>query len=592
MKKRVLIYLTVLLTGFSFGAINYQLIVEKPHRNYYKIRIETEVTDKGGADFSMPAWSPGGYHIENWSKNVVGFSARSIDGQELPSRKTDKQTWHIKAGKGTKVIVEYRVYAWSLGNPYYAHLEKDFGYFNGSLVFMYYKGRKTEPVRLKIVVPEGWQVHSAMPVQISNSEFEAPDYDTFIDSPAFLGNLSKFSFEAGGKLHHFVMNAGFDYNQQQITKDLARMIEWYRKMMGELPYEEYTFFVRVSDPGRGGIEHLYSNVSCVKPAALSGDLSSRAYFGGLLMLESHEYFHLFNVKRIRPTGLGPFDYTKEVYTPMLWVSEGFTSYYTHRPLSRAGIINEKDVFRSWSRYVNSLYDNSALYLKPLSQYSFDAWLKSDIPDYTFRVYYVKGAMVAMLLDIDMRLKSNHKKTMDGFFKYLYEFNYKSGHTFDMQTFQDMLYAYSQIDYSEFFRKYINGTEPLPLTDYLAKAGLELSAEKELPFIGLKLDLESTPYLKVIYVYPDSPADLLEIGRGDEIVSLNGKAVNGDNWGNLAAKLNINDTIELQWFHNDRLNKGQATINKKRKSLFKIKEADEQTEQQAEFLKKWLSAESY
>jgi len=180
-------------------------------------------------------------------------------------------------------------------------------------------------------------------------------------------------------------------------------------MFGELPYEHYTFFLRVSEPGGGGIEHLYSNVSSVTPQSLKGDINDAAYYNKLLMLEAHEFFHLYNVKRIRPTGLGPFDYTDEVYTKMLWVSEGFTSYYTHRPLSKAGILNEDKIFESWSTLVNRLINNTAIKVKPVSQYSFDAWLRSDIPDYSFRTYYTKGALIALLLDIDMRFKTAHKK---------------------------------------------------------------------------------------------------------------------------------------------------------------------------------------
>ncbi|MCK5034156.1 MAG: M61 family metallopeptidase, partial [Calditrichia bacterium] len=384
--------------------IDYTLSIENPHRNYFNIEIFYDVQNQEYIDFIMPAWTPGSYVIKDWSKNVIDVHAKNDVDSVLACYKIDKQTWRVKVEQSKIIRFSYKVYAYSLNNPYHAHIEKDFAYFNGAVIFMYIEGKKDLLCNLEFKYPDDWEVHTSLQTKLSEDKYQAINFDEFIDCPAFLGKLHKFSFDVQGKEHFVVFNGWFEINEDQITDDLAKMVNWFYGVFGELPYKHYTFFLRVAEPGSGGIEHLYSNVSSVTPQSLKGDISDAAYYIKFLMLESHEYFHLFNVKRIRPIGLGPFDYTDEVYTKMLWVSEGFTSYYTHRPLSKAGVIDENKVLESWSTYVNRLINNTALHLKSVSQYSFDAWLRSEIPDYSFRTYYTKGAIIALLIDIEMRLK--------------------------------------------------------------------------------------------------------------------------------------------------------------------------------------------
>ncbi len=588
MKRFVLVLFLVIVTGAFSQEIQYQLIIEKPHRHYFTVRITYQSEGKDQVDFVMPAWSPGFYGIKNLAKNVVRVQAESEAGKALPFRKIDKQTWRVKTSGVRQVSLSYQVYAYSPGNPYNAHLEPDFAYYNGANLFMYVDGEKQRPVRIRFQYPEGWDFYTSLPLKYSEREYGARDYDEFIDSPSFFGKLAAFSFRVRGVPHHFVLNGGYPYNRKQIESDLSKMVNWFAAMFGELPYREYTFFLRVDKPGRGGLEHANSNVSCAIPEALSGDLTDSRYFGNLLMLETHEFFHAYNVKRIRPTGLIPFDYTKEVYIELLWVSEGFTSYYTHRPLAKVGIVAPQEVYKRWARYYNSLFNNSALSLKSVAQYSFDSWISdSDIPDYTFRVFYAKGAMIALLLDIDMRLTSNHQKSMDGFFRYLYWNVYKKGETFDLPRFLQLLNDYSGNDYTEFFWRYVTGVEPLPLQEYLNRVGLELRPEKELPFLGLKFDSEALHPFTVYYVYPDTPADRLEIARGDRLVGVNGKVVSEENWEELLKALPIGQPVQLSWVHKGELRSGSALLTHTRPSAFTVTEKKTLSERERDFLHKWL-----
>lgn len=582
----VVIFYSLTTTTFS-QLIDYTLIIENPNRNYFNININYDVQDEEYVDFVMPAWTPASYVIKDWSKNVINVHAKNDSDSILDCFKIDKQTWRVKVNQSKKIELSYQVYAYSLNNPYHAHIEKEFAYFNGAVIFMYIKGKKDIPCNLEFKYPENWDLHTSMQKKIGEDKYQSINYDEFIDSPAFLGLINKFSFNVAGKQHFVVYNGNNEVNKKQIDSDLSKMVKWFFNMFGELPYEHYTFFLRVSESGGGGIEHLNSNVSGITPKALLGDINDAAYYSNLLMLESHEYFHLFNVKRIRPAGLGPFDYTSEVYTKMLWVSEGFTSYYTNRPLSKAGILSEDKILESWSKYINRLINNTALFLKPVSQYSFDAWLRSEIPDYSFRTYYTKGALIALLLDIEMRKQSNHKNNMDGFFQHLYNEVYKNNKTFNLDSFYQHLFKYSEIDFSEFFNKYVTGIDQLPIEEYLNSIGLQLNVTSELPFIGIKINSKANNVVIVQYVYPNSPADKIKIGRGDHIISIDGETVTNENWKTILKSKKVNDTIDVKWNHNNVLTESEIKIKEKRITAYKITKMLDITAEQEQFLNKLL-----
>ena len=570
-------YLLLIIYFFSISLfakeIDYTLKIENPHRNYFNIEISYDVENEEYIDFVMPAWTPGSYVIKNWSKNVFDVHAKNEMDSDLIYFKTDKQTWRIETNQSKKIIFSYKLYAYSMNNPYHAHIEKDFAYFNGAVIFMYVNGKKDVPHNLEFIYPDDWEVHTSLQTKLSENKYQAVNFDEFVDCPAFLGKLYKFSFDVQGKEHFVVFNNWYDINEDQITNDLSKMVNWFYTIFGELPYEHYSFFLRVSEPGGGGIEHLYSNVSAVTPKSLKGDLDDVAYYSKLLMLESHEFFHLYNVKRIRPTGLGPFDYT----------NEGFTSYYTHRPLSKAGVLYEDKILESWSTLVNRLINNTAIKVKPVSQYSYDAWLRSDIPDYSFRTYYTNGALIALLLDIDMRMQTAHKKHMDGFFNYLYHDIYKKNKTFNLESFYTLLIEYSGIDFSEFFNKYITGSEELPIAQYLNKIGLLLEVVSEIPFTGIKINSKVNYIAIVYYIYPGSPADQLQIGRGDHIVSIDGEKVTKENWLEIVNKIELNEDVEIKWIYNNQILTSDIEIHKNQIIEYSISKKSDITEDQKQFI---------
>ncbi len=588
------ICLTMLLLSLGFiqaalsQSIDYKLIIDQPHRSYFTVEVTYQTEGESFVDFVMPAWVPGYYSIQNPARNVVRVAAVNSQGQKLPFEKTDKETWRVNTKDQKSVTLSYQVYAYSLGTPYYAHMDADFAYFNGAYIFMYIAGKKNMPVQVKFAYPEGWKFHTALQTKLAENVYQAPDYDAFIDAPAFFGKLERFSFDVDGIPHHVVLNAGYSYNADRIRQDLTRLVKWYKSIFGELPYQSYTFFVRVANPGHGGMEHWNSNVACVTPDALSGNLEDPAYYGDFLMLECHEYFHLFNVKRIHPKGIGPFDYTKETYTKMLWVAEGFTSYYTHRPLVKAGIIPEENILGNWAGYYNQMMQNATLDLKSVAMFSYDSWIaQSDIPDYTFRIFYLKGAFIAMLLDIDMRLRSGQQKTMDGFFRYLYDNVYKKGLSYDLNSFLKLLNSYSGYDYSDFFGKYVTGTDSLPLGAYLAKTGLELIPVDTLPYLGIQLASNTGDAATVYVVMPGSPADSLKIGRGSQIQYLNDREVTPANWEEIVRTIKPGTSVNITWQQNGTIRNDQILAKREKTHSYKIIMNPNLTAEQRAFQKAWL-----
>ena len=569
--------------------ITYHLKIENPHRNCFDIQIEYLGNKEKYLNFVLPAWRPGNLAITDWSKNVFRVTAQTQKGKKLVVRKIDKQTWRVDCMPGDKVVFSYKVYAYTMGDPYDAHVESDYAFYNGPQVFMFLDKKQSFPIEVEFEYPKDWQFHTALTKKISENKYEASDYEELIDCPSFFGKFNKFSFEVGRIPHYIVLNAGYDYNQNQITKDLSKLVSWFKSLFGELPYENYTFFLRVDGVGRGAIEHRNSNISCVKPNGLLGNLDDPDYYKFFIMTESHEFFHLYNVKRIRPTEYANTDFRKEYYSDLLWFVEGFTDYYTDRPLAKAGIISSSKVF---NRYIDnnysSVFNNTFISEKSLAEFSFDAWLRdSAIPDNTHRVCYFKGGLVARILDIDMRLKTNHTKTLDGFFRLLYDDIYKKGNTFNSTQLLNLLNNYSGYDNSTFFDKYIYGTDPIPFQEYLNKIGLELKADKEQAFVGVELSNDIKLELNVLFVYPDSPADKFGIGRGDVILTINGITVNHENWESLLKDISSGSEIDLTWSHNKNIRTGRTKILEKRAVSFSIAKMRDITKDQEEFIKKWM-----
>src|SRR5262249_32673043 len=367
-------------------------------------------------DVQMATWTPGSYLQREFERNVQDFKADDA-GHSLTWNKINKATWRISTGAGaaqSKTIrVTYRVYANELATQT-SHLDSTHAYFNGASIFMYVSALRNRPHRLKIVAPfPSWHVTSSLALAPDpQGWFTGADYDRQVDSPTEVGTHRLLEFTVRGKPHRVTIWGEFQGDEEKVKTDLAKIVEEDAKMFNGLLYDHYTFIVGVQPGIGGGTEHVTANVSLTTPAAFKTDADYKSF----LRLESHEYFHNWNVKRIRPLALGPFDYQHENYTHGLWVSEGFTDYYGKVILRRAGLTTTADYLTDRGKLLAGYEQTPGRLIQSAESASFDAWIKQYRPDEnsvnTVMSYYTRGDILGTIFDIEIRSRTNGAKSLD------------------------------------------------------------------------------------------------------------------------------------------------------------------------------------
>lgn len=506
-------------------AVHYIISIPAPETHLFDVTIEVREYSEREARFVLPVWAPGSYLIREFARHVEGFAAETLEGKALPWVRTDKASWIITLQGATAFRVRYLVYAfeWTVRT---SHLTNQHGYFNGTSVFMYLDGYKQHPVSLEILPPpdRGWHVSIALP-QDDRGHYQAATYDHLVDSPAEIGDHRVVRFEALGRPHEIAIFGAGNEDVERLGTDLKTIVETTASLFDdELPYERYLFILHLSDGRSGGLEHRDSSTLLTD----RWTFQPQASYEKFLRLAAHEFFHTWNGKRVRPHNLGPFDYLHEVYTPLLWVVEGFTNYYDLLILRRAGLISPE-------RYLKLLGERIATYrltpgrlVQPLEEASQLAWIKFYRPDENSPnsaiSYYLKGGLVALMIDLQMRQSTRNEKSLDDLVRYLWSRYGQRDVGFSPDEFADALDLVAEGDYDEFLDRYVRSTVELPLEEVLAQAGLVLEARRkeETPaaWVGLTLE-EREGRLTVKTVYRGGPAEAGDLNPGDELLALNG-----------------------------------------------------------------------
>ncbi len=488
------IFLLIFFIGTLIQAqtIRYTLSFTEPRQHLAQVQMNIPIAGQDSIILALPAWAPGRYVIYNFSKNIFGVQASDESGQVLTVNISDKQSWKIYCPGSDTVKVRYTLFANTLDGTF-SKIDSDGASINGSGVFLYLVDGKDNAVELKIRAPGGWQVVSAM-ARRTNGNYYAENYDFLIDSPIETGKLTLYSFRHLGKDHALVFHrkikkpliSAFSNDLKKVITQLANVFD------GKLPYRRYVFFFHLN-PGlthTDGMEHLNSCrvLLHMSPNTIKPDANSDADYDNLIWLSAHEYFHLWNVKRLRPEGLGPFDYSKEAYTKSLWLVEGLTSYYAYLSLVRGGIYTPKKLLSEFSGRINRYENAPGKNLRTLEEVSLISWLfKGNIPQYeltninkTTYSYYYKGLIVGLLLDLKIRTETNNRKSLDDVMRAMYrkfysggqENYYLTGSGYSEQEFETMAEEISGIDLADFFDNAVRSTKEL---DYsiLNTAGLLL-----------------------------------------------------------------------------------------------------------------------
>lgn len=528
--------------------LTYHLSMPQPNSHYFAVKIDVQENTAAVQEFKLPVWTPGSYLVREFSKNLNQVRAIDAQGKELTVKKKAKNAWEVQCNGAATYTVYYEVYAFELSvrTPF---LDNTHGFVAGAGVFMYTEETRNQLGVLKIYPHASFKkISTALAPADFKSEpgcqsFVFKDYDQLVDSPIEIGNQQEFSFVAAGVRHRVAMYGEANYNIAELQRDMAKVVEAATAVFGSNPNQDYLFIVHNVTDGQGGLEHLNSCVLSVSRWSYTG-----SNYLGFINLVAHEYFHLWNVKRIRPIELGPFNYDQECYTSLLWVMEGITSYYDELLLLRAGFYTKADFINKLQSQINYVEGSLGSRVQPVAHASFDAWIKAYRPNEnssnTTMTYYSRGAVIGAVLDAYLIQRSKGKQSLDGFMQLLYQkyaLDLKRG--FSETEFEQELANYCGEDMHAFFTQYVNGTAIIPYQKYFEPMGLKVTDQTS-TLTNFGAALEPGEVLKVRTVRSGSAAEDAGISVGDEILACDGYRIDKSGLENKYNNLQPGVSMEL------------------------------------------------
>jgi predicted metalloprotease with PDZ domain len=583
--------------------IEYIVSFPQPQTHFYEITLRLGDVTAAQLDLALPTWTPGSYLQREYARNVQDFSAKDAVGNALRWQKTTKNNWRIETGSAgnapRELLVTYRVYANEL-TVRTSHLDSSHAYFNGASIFMFVRGALNQPYRVKINAPASWRVVSPLALAPeADGFFTAPNFDILVDSPTEVGTHKLLEFDVRGKQHRLAIWGQVEHDAEKLKRDFAAIVEQGAQIFGGLPYEHYTFIAHFQIGAGGGLEHL--NSTTLQSSAVS--LKPRAAYLNFLSLVAHEYFHLWNVKRIRPQALGPFDYENENYTRALWFSEGLTDYYANQLLRRAGLMTPDEYLQETAKSIFTFEQSPGRFVQSAESASFDSWIKHYRPDEnspnSALSYYTRGELLGLLLDLEIRGRTSGAKSLDDVLRYLNETYAASGRGFPEAELQSAFEKIAGSDLRDFFARYVSGTDEIDFNRWLQLAGLQLTKaqaptiyddkETERGWLGFRTRNNADRVI-ISNVLADSPAWQGDINANDELIALNGLKTDAGNVNDRLAMLRAGDKVTVTVFRRDRLIQVMLTAAPKPPELYRLTMLKELNVAQKALLESWLRVE--
>jgi predicted metalloprotease with PDZ domain len=565
--------------------ISYTITFPEAQAHYADVEMNITGLKQASLDLKMPVWAPGSYLVREFAKNIETLTA-SVNGKDVAAPKINKNTWHINTMGVSAVTVKYKVYAFEL-SVRTSFIDVSHAFLSSTGIFLYPKGMLAQPAIIHIKPYKDWSKVSTSLEMVNGDTFtrQSPNFDILYDSPLEIGTQDIFGFEAAGVHYEVAMYGGGNYDKERLKTDMAKVVEAETAVFGENPNKHYTFIVHNKQRNGGGLEHLSSTVL----GASRDQYGTERGYTGFLGLVAHEHFHLWNVKRLRPIALGPFDYDNENYTTNLWIAEGFTAYYQNLMLRHANLTNPDWYLDAMAGDINTVENQPGSKVQPLSESSFDAWIKSYRPNensYNTGIsYYDKGAVIGMLLDLEIINSTGGKQSLDDVMKYMYDTYYKGkkrGYT-DAE-FKQGFEKFSGKNLDDFYAKYINGLAAIDYNKYLGYAGYKLAddlADTNTPTLGVFTNAKKI----VTTVVRGSAAWIDGINVNDEITSIDGTPVT-DMKTALDGK-KTGDKIVVTVTRDGQAYNLPVTLLRNNMVKFKIAENGTATPQQLAVRKKWL-----
>jgi len=546
-----LLLLTVSVAVFAQDEplkINYRLGMTHPSSHLLEVSVEVERpadTNVDSLDFQMAKWSPGRYAVFDFAKNVQEFQAaagicppRSLCDQAMrPVTRVDDQTWRVPFMSSPSLTITYKVFANDLSGTF-SELDSRHANFNGGCIFMYVVNHKQDPVRLEIDPPKGWRITNGRITKKDQREWQFPNWDIMIDTPTEIApDWTEDNFKVDGKNYHVVVHSlGPEGGKRRaLVRDIEKIVKTETAMWGPPEFDSYTFLIHFSadDHSGDGMEHLTST-QIIMPGRLADSGAEAETIDAI----AHEFFHVWNVKRLRPIELGPWDFTRPANTRGLWIAEGITNYYGHLMQRRAGLWNDAKFWSTMSDQITEVENSPGSRLMSAEESSLSAPFIDDAPHAqqtnlanTAISYYPKGEVLGLTLDLLIRGKTQGKASLDDVMRRMYEeFYLKSpnatyylrGRGYRNEDFARVVSEVAGTDMSDFFKRHVRGVEPPPYEEAFAQVGLRFVREPRQPVsVGISADESDKVNFKIASVRPSSPAADAGLETGDTVALFGG-----------------------------------------------------------------------
>ncbi len=570
MLNKIAAFFVATLITLTAQSMNYTVSFDKVKSHYVTVQLDFEINNQDYVDFKVPVWTPGSYKVREFSNAFEHVSAG-----DLPVSRLDKNTWRVSTKGASKVSLSYDVYCFTV-SVRQSYADENYAYLHGVSAFGYIVGKENEAILLTVKPRSDWnQVEVALPqTKAQGFVFTCENYDLLADSPMAIGNFDKVSYESGGVDHRVVMIGKGNYNMETIQTDFKKISDSQVEMMGEHPAPMYVHFVYNVGSGGGGLEHLNSQCSMIN----RWGYTNPSTYKNFLALIAHEYFHLWNVKRIRPEELGPFEYDRENYTEMLWIVEGITSYYDDLTMYRTGYFTKEEYLKVIASQINRYENTPGKEVMSLAESSKLAWVKGYMPKEesinTEISYYNKGMIAALLLDLEIRKASD--KSLDDVMRTLYNTFYKKENRgFSHEEFMEVCNELAGRDLSAFFSDVIFSTEELDYNKIFNEFGIEvndLNSEECNAWSGIK-SKESNGKVTVSNVLANSPAIEAGLSVNDEIISIDNWRLNSK-FEDFDRKHEVNDEVEVIYSRDGLVRSTKLAYAKSPKKDFKLVIKDE------------------
>jgi predicted metalloprotease with PDZ domain len=578
--------------------IHYTVRASEPTEHRGRFAIDLDDVDQPTVDLVLPSWVPGSYHIVNYVRGVRELSARRVpDGPSLPVERVDKARWRLKTQGVPSLRVEYTVYGHDLVTEAF-DLTPEHMFVNAGVCLPFVDGHLGDPVDVRFDILADWKVVTELEEVGDHPPcFKAPNYDVLADNPVDCGHPTVVTIRPAGVPHRIsICGEGGNYDLHRLEEDLGKVVEATVRLVGDSPLKSYTFFYHLSDTWDGGLEHTSSSSCFVR----AGTFQPIEEYQRLLGLSSHEYFHLYNVKRIRPKVLGPFDYTREVYTKLLWWMEGTTDYFSDLVLRRAGILTPRKYLEGQAKLVQTYLDTPGRRHQSLEESSFASWVDhyqpfEETPNQSIS-YYLKGDLVSWCLDLEIRHRTEIQRSLETVLRTLWTEYGRQDRGLEEDELVTVASRATGLDLDPFFDRYVRGTDEVDFDAFARKAGLTFGPKPKEPddespepgYLGIRYE-NSGGLVRVRHVLSDTPGRRAGLSPGDEIVAINNSKVAYDRFDKVLLRYPPGTPVELAVFRRGYLRTLPVTLGKPPPEKYALTPVDSPSELEKKVYEAWLGA---